>query len=94
MSARREALASIECPQTLGRAGADALERLGVRLFGFTPAEATAAAALCAGASPKEIAEIRGVRVSTVRTLLQRAQEKAGAASLRDLVGVLAALRA
>lgn len=78
----------------LGRAGGEALERLGIRLFGLTPAEAGAAAALCAGMSPKEIAEARGVRVSTVRTLLQRAQDKVGVCNLRDLVATFAALRA
>ena len=56
--------------------------------------KADAAAALTAGLSPGRIADARRVRVSTVRTLLQRAQEKAGAGTLRDLVGTLAALRA
>ena len=72
---------------------ADALQRLGIELFGFTPAEAEAAAALCGGLSPSGIAAARQVRVSTVRTLLQRAQDKADAKCLRGLVATLAALR-
>jgi DNA-binding CsgD family transcriptional regulator len=57
-------------------------------LFGLTPAEMEVTAALCAGLTPREIAQARQVRVSTVRTLLQRAQEKLDAGNLRDLVRV------
>ena len=72
---------------------ASRLKQLGAELFGFTPAEAEAAAALCGGLSPSGIAAARQVRVSTVRTLLQRAQDKADAKCLRGLVATLAALR-
>ncbi|WP_338661889.1 hypothetical protein VQH23_16865 [Pararoseomonas sp. SCSIO 73927] len=55
------------------------------RLFGFTRKEAEVAIALAAGKSPAEIAEERGVRISTIRTQLVSAQEKAGAGDLRGL---------
>lgn len=71
----------------------DAQARRLARLFGLTPAEAEVALALAGGLGPKEIAEARGVRVSTVRTLIQRAQDKAGARSTRELASMAAALR-
>ena len=64
-----------------------------ILLFGLTKAEAQVAAALCDGASPEAIAEARQVRISTIRTLLQRAQHKLGATNLRDLVRLLMLLR-
>lgn len=72
------------------RRGADV--KLLTALFGMTPAEGAAAIALVKGATPQEIATAREVKVSTVRTLLQRAQDKAGCRNLRELVGVLAGL--
>lgn len=75
-------------------AAADEVNRVATRFFHFTAGEAAVASALAAGLSPKEIAEGRGVRVSTVRTLLQRAQHKADARDLRDLVRSLTALQA
>ncbi len=60
--------------------------------FGLTPAEAEVAAALSDGLSPTEIATARGVKISTVRTLLQRAQDKTDTRNLRALVRLLASL--
>jgi DNA-binding CsgD family transcriptional regulator len=71
----------------------DQVRTLAIRLFGLTQAEAEVAAALVTGLGPKEIAIAREVQVSTIRTLLLRAQNKIGVGSLRDLVGTLAALR-
>lgn len=78
----------------LGWGGNDDMCRLGMRILGFTAAEAEVAAALATGMSPGEITEARNTRISTIRTLLVRALDKAGARNLRDLVGVLTALQA
>ncbi|MCR0984719.1 helix-turn-helix transcriptional regulator [Roseomonas populi] len=77
-----EALASDEA--TLQRAQ---------RLFGFTRTEAEVALALATGQSPGEIAEARGVRISTIRSQLVSAQDKAGASDLRALAIRLTLLR-
>ncbi len=69
------------------------LQRRGMMLFGLTRAEVEVAVALCGGMSPQEIADARQVRISTVRTLLQRAQDKLGAGNLRDLVRLLALMQ-
>lgn len=80
--------------RSLDRGGNDDMHRLGMRILGFTAAEAEVAAALSTGMSPGEIAKARNTRISTIRTLLARAQGKAGARNLRDLVGILTALQA
>ena len=51
--------------------------------FALTDAESAVLARLCDGRSPKQIADDRGVQVSTVRTLLGRAQAKLGVSNLR-----------
>jgi len=62
--------------------------------FAMTRAEAECAMALAEGCSPREIATSRGVQLSTVRTLVARARDKAGARSQADLVRrVVAACR-
>ena len=61
-------------------------------LFDMTQAEANVAFALVRGASPDEIAAARGVRTSTVRTLLDRAMSKTGVRNLRHFVALLATL--
>ncbi|MCR0984720.1 helix-turn-helix transcriptional regulator [Roseomonas populi] len=63
------------------------------QLFGFTRTEAEVALALAAGSSPKEIAEMRGVQISTVRSQLLRALDKAEAGDLRGLAIRLTLLR-
>ena len=73
--------------------GGDLKLRRRLAMFRLTPAETEVAAALCGGATPQEIARARQVRVSTVRTLLQRAQDKLDAANLRDLVRLCTLLR-
>lgn len=78
----------------LGGRGTDEVHRLGMRVLGFTAAEAEVAAALASGMSPGQIAEARNTRISTIRTLLARAQDKAGARNLHNLIRVLTALQA
>lgn len=56
------------------------------RAWGLTPAEEALVRALMAGTSPAEHAERRGVKISTVRSQVRAVLDKAGAASLRDLV--------
>lgn len=68
------------------------LEEMCIKLFGFTRAEAQAAVLLAAGTSPEDIAETRDVRISTVRTLLNRAMDKSGAQNLRRLATMLTLL--
>jgi DNA-binding CsgD family transcriptional regulator len=69
-------------------AAAEAPARL-ARLFGLTAAEAGLAAALCDGLSLKEIAEARGVKMTTVRTQAQRVLDKAGVSRQAELVAVV-----
>lgn len=69
------------------------LEGVCTALFGLTAAEAKVAALLYDGHSPEEIAALREVRPSTVRTLLKRAVEKSGATNIRDLIRILGLLR-
>jgi len=57
--------------------GADG-ETLLRHLLGLTPAESAVALGLAEGLSHDEIARRRGVKVTTVRTILQRLQEKLG----------------
>lgn len=77
----------------LHESGEAVLRRRGLALFGLTPAEVAVVAALCSGLSPQEIADARRVRISTVRTLLQRAQGKLGAGNLREVVRLVTLLR-
>lgn len=58
----------------------------------LTPAEAEVLRSLCMGISPKEFARRAGVAISTVRTQIGSIRDKTGAASLRDLIGLVAAL--
>ncbi len=54
--------------------------------FGLTDREVEIVADLCAGSSPGEIAAARTLKLSTVRTHIARAREKAAARSILDLV--------
>lgn len=68
------------------------LVRACVSLYDMTKAEAEVTALLVAGASLQGIAADRGSQISTVRTLLARAQSKSGSSNLRQLVARLAPL--
>lgn len=61
-------------------------------LYGLSRAEAAVARAAAAGETAEQIATQRGVGISTVRTQLRIAMEKAEAATLRDLARMLATL--
>ncbi len=61
-------------------------------LFDLTEAEADVAYAIATGSNPGEIAARRGVQVSTVRTLLERAMSKTGVDNLRQLTALLATI--
>jgi DNA-binding CsgD family transcriptional regulator/PAS domain-containing protein len=60
------------------------------RLFGLTLAEGELAALLAEGHTPEEAAEIRGVRLTTVRTQVKQLLAKTEARRLTDLVRILA----
>lgn len=62
------------------------------RLFGLSVAEADIALALSAGERAEEIAERRGVRLSTVRTQLSAILAKTGTARQAELVRLIGAL--
>lgn len=62
------------------------------RSVGLTPAETRALGLLCAGVAPAQIAHRHGVALSTVRTQIANARAKAGVASMRELVRVVAVL--
>lgn len=64
---------------SLGRSGEALLRRRSEAFFGMTPAESEIAASLAGGLSPAEIAEVRGVRLTTVLSLIRRALERAEA---------------
>ena len=55
-------------------------------LFDLSPAEAQLVVGLAEGKSLRDIADLNGVSISTVRTLLQRAAAKTDTSSQRDLV--------
>lgn len=59
-------------------------------LFGFSAAESHLAVALMRGRSLAEIAQDRGVRITTIRTQLSSMLKKTGAARQADLVRILA----
>ena len=54
-------------------------------LFGLTRAEAETAVALCLGDSKGEVARLRGLRETTIRTQTRAVLEKTGSANLREL---------
>jgi DNA-binding NarL/FixJ family response regulator len=62
------------------------------RLTGMTAAETRVLEALCAGVDPTDIAKRRAVKMSTVRTQINRIREKCGAASIREVVQQVAML--
>ena len=55
-------------------------------LFDLSPAEAQLVASLAEGKTLRDIADLNGVSINTVRTLLQRAAAKTDTTSQRDLV--------
>lgn len=58
-------------------------------LFGLTPAEAGLARALLAGRRPEEVAEARGVKLTTVRSQLSQVLHKTGARRQGELTALL-----
>jgi DNA-binding CsgD family transcriptional regulator len=56
------------------------------REHGVTSAESAVLAALCNGASPRQIASERGIALSTVRTQIQNIRQKTGARNISDLL--------
>ncbi len=62
------------------------------RLAGMTAAETRVLESLCAGVDPTDIAKRRSVKMSTVRTQINRIREKCGAASIREVVQQVAML--
>jgi PAS domain-containing protein len=73
-------------PELLGR-------RL-VDLFGLTPAEACLAVALAGGKRLEDVAEERGVRMSTLRTQLRAILDKTGTRRQPDLMRLIVGLPA
>jgi DNA-binding CsgD family transcriptional regulator len=61
-------------------------------LFGLSPAEAAIVEGLWTGASTREIAERRQVKLSTLKTQLDAVYRKTGAANQGDLLRLLAGL--
>jgi DNA-binding CsgD family transcriptional regulator len=61
-------------------------------LFGLSPAQAAITYALYCGQTPEEIAERRGIRISTLRSHLAQIFQRTGAQSQRDLMRLLALL--
>jgi PAS domain-containing protein len=70
----------------------DATETHLMELFGLTAAEAGILPQLLAGDSAALIAQSRGVQVATIRTQAARVLAKTGAANLRALASMVAAL--
>jgi DNA-binding CsgD family transcriptional regulator len=62
------------------------------REHGVTSAESAVLAALCNGASPRQIADERGIALSTVRTQIQNIRQKTGARNINDLLRVASRL--
>lgn len=71
-------------------------ERLSVQCFarahGLTPAETRVLELLCENHTPREIAELNGVGLATVRTQIGSIRAKTGAATIRELVRQVAVL--
>jgi len=84
----RRALVSV---RDLGDA-CDAAQTHLAALFGLTGAESAILPQLLAGDSATLIAQSRGVRVATIRTQVARVLTKTGAANLRALASMMAAL--
>jgi DNA-binding CsgD family transcriptional regulator len=63
-------------------------------MFGLSPAEAALAAHVLDGLAPEQVAELRGVRLPTVRTQLQRIFAKTGTTRQPQLVALLGRLAA
>lgn len=59
---------------------------------GITAAEARVLESLCDGVNPKDIAAQQGVALSTVRSHISSMRVKTHTATIRDLVGRVAAL--
>ncbi len=64
-----------------------------VRHFGLTPAETRVLLGLLAGQSPKEIADLHGLGIATIRTQLSNLFDKTGAAGQTELMAMLMKLR-
>lgn len=62
------------------------------RLHGFTAAEAAVLEGLLNGRRPADIAQDKGVRLSTVRTQIGQLRQKCGAHSIRELLDRVAEL--
>jgi DNA-binding CsgD family transcriptional regulator len=62
------------------------------RANGLTPAENRVLGALCAGEVPIAIARSHGVTLATVRTQVGSIRAKTGARSVKELIGLVAAL--
>jgi DNA-binding NarL/FixJ family response regulator len=62
-------------------------------LFSLTQAEAEVARALLGGTTKQDVAAMRGLQVSTVRTQVRAILDKTGATNLRDLERLLASLQ-
>jgi DNA-binding CsgD family transcriptional regulator len=62
------------------------------RLHGLTPAETRVLESLCEGLDPREIAELNGVGLATVRTQIGSIRAKTGADNIRALVRQVAVL--
>jgi DNA-binding CsgD family transcriptional regulator len=71
-------------------------QRLSVQCFArerhLTPAETRVLEGLCEGLAPREIAELHGVGLATVRTQIGSIRAKTGAENIRALVRLVAAL--
>lgn len=62
------------------------------RSHGLTPAETRVLEGLCNGLDPREIAELHGVGMATVRSQIGSIRQKTAAESIRDLVRQVAVL--
>ena len=71
-------------------------DHLSVQFFartrGLTPTETRVLELLCSGVPPARIAELQGVRISTIRTQIGGIRHKTGARSIREVVNRVALL--
>lgn len=79
--------------QRLGRAVAPSVDLL-CDVFGFSRAEAEVAAALSGGASAEDVARLRAVSLTTVRSQIRSILGKSECENLRDLESAMASLSA
>jgi hypothetical protein len=79
--------------QRLGRVPAPSVDML-CDLYGFSRAEAEVAAALSGGASAEDVARLRSVSLTTVRSQIRSILGKSECENLRDLESVMASLSA